>query len=101
MDTDTITVIQLRDTPIPRAELESNITINNGKAYFMIKHDWYNIHSIHLHDKIEDLIEDGYLLLDVKFKPMAVDGDDVIFLVTVNDTTEYLLNNLPDDDDDL
>lgn len=104
MDTDTIVFIPLQETKITRKELLQNITDNKGKAYFMIKHDWYNIHASRLHDKIDEIIDDGYLLMNVNFKPMSVDGDDIIFLVCVNDTSEFVIGDSlprPENDDDL
>lgn len=85
---------------ITREEIFENIKANQGKCYFMLKHDWYNIHSTYLYDKMEKIIEDAYLLMDVDFKPMSVDGEDIIFLVTVNNTAEYLLGGKNNDDED-
>lgn len=84
---------------ITRDEIFNNIKDNQGKAYFLLKRDWYNIHTTDLFNTMERIVEDAYLLMDLNFKPMSVDGSDIIFLVTVNNTAEFILGGEAEDED--
>ena len=59
--------------------------------YFMfkIKANWQHCDSGALNDIVDGSVEDGYLLDNLSYTPIRLDGDDIIIEVRADDLEEY------------
>ena len=83
-----------------KEEFKKIATFNeDGSVEFLIEFDFNEIFSDtfgidFLNEKIDEFIDDGYLLMDLKYSPFGVTEDKCGWIIQVNaDASEYLNNN--------
>jgi len=72
------------------ADLIANIKSNDGVACFEVSVDRFNTSTEALNEYVDGMIESGWMLADLSYKPLRVENDEIVFQVIAADSSEWM-----------